>query len=83
MFGFRNAQQEHMVEPAGVRLTYADTGLGFDARLGAVGMSYRRPTRVTVPESRSAIPIRDHVMVVRLAVIALLLVVSLWGRHDR
>lgn len=83
MFGFRNAQREHTVEPAGVRLTYADTGLGFGTRFGAVGMSYRRPTRVTVPESGSAIPIRDHVMVVRLAVIALLLAVSLWGRHDR
>lgn len=83
MFGFRNAQQEHTVELAGVRLTYADTGLGFGTWFGAVGMSYRRPIRVTVGESGSAIPIRDHVMVVHLAVIALLLVVSLWGRHDR
>jgi hypothetical protein len=83
MFGFRNAKREHTVEPSGVRLTYADTGLGFGTGFGAVGMSYRRPTRVTVGESGSAIPIRDHVMVARLAVIALLLVVSLWRRHDR
>ena len=83
MFGFRDAQREHTVEPAGVRLTYADTGLGFSTWFGAVGMSYRRPTRVTVGESGSPIPIRDHVMMVRLAVIALLLVVRLWGRHDR
>ena len=82
MFGFRNAQQEHTVEPAGVRLTYTDTSLGFGTRFGAVGMSYRRPTRVSVGESGSAIPIRDHVIVVRLSVIAVLLVVSLWARHD-
>jgi hypothetical protein len=83
MFGFRNAKREHTVAPSGVRLTYADTGLGFDTRFGAVGLSYRRPTGVIAGESGSAIPIRDHVMVVRVAVIALLLVVGLWGRHDR
>lgn len=83
MSGFRNVLREHTVEQAGVRLGYADTGFGLSTWFGAVGVSYQRPTRVIVPGSGSAVPIRDHVMVVRVAVIALVLVVSLWGRHDR
>ena len=83
MFGFRNVEREHTIEAAGVTMTYADTGLGFSTWFGAAAMSYQRPTRVTVPESGTAIPIRDQVMMVRLAVIGLLLVVGLWGRHDR
>jgi hypothetical protein len=82
MLGFRHLERDHTVEGVtGLKLSYADTGFGGVIRLGAGGLSYRRPTSVTVPGTGSIIPIRDHVMVVRLAVIMVLLMVNLRGRR--
>jgi hypothetical protein len=85
MFWLRNVEREHLVEGVErLRLSYADTGLGGVSPYGAGGISYRRPTSVTVPGTGDVIPIRDHVMVLRLAVLILLLVLGLRGRrHDR
>ena len=85
MLGFRHVERDHTVAGVtGLELSYADTGFGGVIRLGAGGLTYRRPTSVTVPGTGSIIPIRDHVMVVRLVVIMLLFVVNLRGRrHGR
>jgi len=82
MLGFRHLERDHTVEGVtGLKLSYADTGFGGVIRLGAGGLTYRRPTSVTVPGTGSIIPIRDHVMVVRLVVIMVLFVVNFRGRR--
>lgn len=82
MLGFRHLERDHAVEGVtGLKLSYADTGVGGVIRFGAGGLSYRRPTSVTVPGTGSIIPIRDHVMLVRLVVIVVLFVVNLRGRR--
>ena len=82
MLGFRHLERDHTVEGVtGLKLSYADTGFVGVIRLGVGGLTYRRPTSVTVPGTGSIIPIRDHVMVVRLVVIMLLFVVNLRGRR--
>jgi hypothetical protein len=82
MLGFRHLERDHTVEGvAGLKLSYADTGFGGVIRLGAGGLSYRRPTSVTVPGTGSAIPIRDHVMLVRLVMVMVLFVVNLRRRR--
>jgi hypothetical protein len=82
MFALRHVAMNHTIEGvAGLQLSYADSELGGVTRFGAGGVSYRRPSSVTVPGSGSTIPIRDHVMMIRLAVAILLVVVNLEGRR--
>jgi hypothetical protein len=82
MLGFRHLERDHPVEGVpDMKLSYADTGFGGVVRFGAGDLSYRRPTSVMVPGTGSVIPIRDHVMVLRLVVIVLLFVVNLRGRR--
>ena len=82
MLGFRHLEVDHTIEGVtGLKLSVADTGFGGVTRFGAGGLSYRRPTSVTVPGTGSIIPIRDHVMLVRLVAIMVLFVVNLRGRR--
>lgn len=82
MLGFRHVGQDQTIEGVpGLKLSYVDTGFGGVTRFGGGGLSYRRPSSVTVPGTGSIIPIRDHVMLLRLAVILLLLVINLRGRR--
>ena len=85
MVDVRHLLREHLIEEqGGVRLTYADTGLLASNRFAAAGVSYRRPVRVTMTGSGVTVPIRDHVMIVRLSVAAFLVVVNVWRRqHGR
>jgi hypothetical protein len=80
MLSLRHVSRDQPIEGmTGLILTYADTGLHGRARSGAAGVSYRRPVRVTMIGSGPTAPIRDHVMMVRLAVVALLVALNVWG----
>jgi hypothetical protein len=82
MFAFRHVALNHTIEEAaGLQLSYLDSGLGAVTRLGAGGVYYRRPSSVTVPGTASTVPIRDHVMTIRLVVAILLLLVNLEARR--
>jgi hypothetical protein len=82
MFAFRHVALNHTIEgAAGLQLSYLESGLGAVTRFGAGGVSYRRPSSVTVPGTGSTVPIRDHVMMIRLVVAILLLLVNLEARR--
>jgi hypothetical protein len=68
--------------PGGVTLTYANTGLYWASTLGGGGYAYRRPISVRPPGADAEIPIRDHVMILRLALILVLAVTTLWRWVD-
>ena len=83
MAGFRHIVEDHRIEgPSGVRLIYADTGFQAVMPFGGIVISYQRPVRVV--GAGANVPIRDHLMIVRLVVVALVIVANLLSlRHDR
>ncbi|MGH8951409.1 MAG: hypothetical protein ACRDX9_08275 [Acidimicrobiia bacterium] len=83
MARFRHIVEEHPIEgQPGMSLIYADTGFQAVTPFGGMAASYQRPVRVVA--GGVDVPIRDHVMVVRLVVVALVIVSNLLRlRHDR
>jgi hypothetical protein len=65
-----------------VRLVYASTGVHGGGAMAGVGLAYHRPVRVVLTGSGAIIPIRDHVMEARLALVVafLLMIVLRLGR---
>jgi len=83
MLRFRNARSERTVDGAdGVTLAFAETGFYWMAPFGGAGFAYHRPVLVRVSGSGSMIPIRDHVMEVRLAAVVVLLLAGIWRWLD-
>ena len=83
MLRFTHARSEQTVDGAdGVTLTFADTGFHWTSSFGGGGFTYHRPVLVRLPHSGVAIPIRDHVMEVRLAAAAMLLLAGIWRWFD-
>ena len=81
--GFRHSVEEHPIEGRpGMNLTYADSGFHAVMPFGGMVVSYQRPVRVVA--TGVSVPIRDHVMIARLVVVALLIVANLLSRrHGR
>lgn len=75
-------QREHAVEGADVTVTYAGTGVFGASSFGGGGFSYHRPVLVRHSGRGVVIPIRDHVMVCRLATVAILLAAGIWRWFD-
>jgi hypothetical protein len=65
-----------------VTLTSADSGFFGATSFGGGGYSYHRPVLVRNPSTGAMIPIRDHVMAVRLAAVAALLLALIWRWID-
>ncbi|MET0697035.1 MAG: hypothetical protein ABWZ58_06370 [Acidimicrobiia bacterium] len=83
MLRFRHARSEQTVDGAdGVTLTFADSGFYWTTSLGGGGFTYHRPVLVGLPDSGVVIPIRDHVMEVRLAAAVMLLLAGIWRWLD-
>ena len=83
MLRIRHTRREHVIEGArGVTLTSADSGFFGATSFGGGGFSYHRPVLVGNPSTGPMIPIRDHVMAVRLAAVAVLLMVLVWRWID-
>jgi len=83
MLRFRHARSEQTVEGGdGVTLTFADTGLSWTTSVGGGGFTYHRPVLVRLPDRDVVIPIRDHVMEVRLAAVVMLLLAGIWRWLD-
>jgi len=83
MAGFRRIVEEHHIEELpGMSLTYADTGFFAVTPFGGIGGSYQRPVRVVA--AGVSVRIRDHLMIARLVIVALVIVANLLSlRHDR
>lgn len=72
-----------MAEHPGLTLVFAETGIRGSTRFGGAGVFYARPIAVDLTGG-ATVPIRDHLMTVRLVVLALtLLAYLLGGRDDR
>ena len=83
MLRFRHARSEQRVEGAdGVTLSFAETGFHGIASFGGAGFTYHRPVFVRVSDGRTVLPIRDHVMEVRLAAALVLLLAGIWRWLD-
>jgi hypothetical protein len=83
MLRIRHTRREQVIEGArGVTLTSADSGFLGATSLGSGGFSYHRPVLVRNPGTGATIPIRDHVMAVRLAAVAALLMALIWRWID-
>ena len=83
MLRFRHGRSEQSVDGAdGVTLTFADTGFSWTTSHGGGGFTYRRPVLVRLPDSGVVIPIRDHVMEVRLAAAVMLVLAGIWRWLD-
>jgi hypothetical protein len=63
--------------PGGVALVYAHTSFRAATSFGGGGYAYGRPAAVRHEASGVEIPIRDHVMTVRLLCIALVIVTTM------
>jgi len=77
---FRIVNREHSAildTRSGVTLIGAETSVLGEARLFGGGASYTRPTRVEVANGRP-IPITDHLMIVRLATAAIVVLATIW-----
>jgi len=83
MAGFRHIVEEHHIDGSpGMSLTYADTGFLAVTPFGGIVVSYQRP--VGVVAAGANVRIRDHLMITRLVVVALLILANLLSlRHDR
>ena len=83
MLRIRHARREQTVDGAdGVTLTIADSGFYWMTSFGGGGFTYHRPVFVSLPGRGTRIPIRDHVMDVRLAAALLLLLAGIWRWID-
>jgi hypothetical protein len=83
MLRIRHARRERTVDGAdGVTLTLADSGFYWMTSFGGGGLTYHRPVLITLRGSGTVIPIRDHVMDVRLAAALLLLLAGIWRWID-
>jgi hypothetical protein len=83
MLRIRRTRREKVIEGArGVTLTSAESGFFGATSLGGGGFSYHRPVLVRNPGTGVMIPIRDHVMIVRLAAVAALLMALIWRWID-
>jgi hypothetical protein len=63
--------------PSGVTLVGAETALLVGGPGFSAGASYVRPVRVERPGD-GPVPIRDHLMIARLAVAAMVLIATVW-----
>ena len=83
MLRIKHARREQTIEGAdGVTLTLADSGFYWTASFGGGGFTYHRPVLVRLRGSGAVIPIRDHVMEVRLAAAVVLLLAGIWRWLD-
>jgi len=83
MLRIRHARGEQTIEGAdGVTLTRADSGFYWTTSFGGGGFTYHRPVLVRLRGSEAVIPIRDHVMEVRLAAAVVLLLAGIWRWLD-
>jgi hypothetical protein len=64
--------------PGGVTLVYAQTSLRAASSFGGGGYRYRHPVAVKHQQSAVEVPIRDHLMTVRLAMFGLLVAAVFW-----
>lgn len=79
MFRFRQVARDHRVD-GGVTVTYAMSGLVGAGSFAGGGFSYLRPVSVRLSDGGTVIPVRDHVMVLRLALLAIVLAAHVWKR---
>ena len=83
MLRIRHARREQTIEGAdGVTLTLADSGFYWATSFGGGGFTYHRPVLVELAASGRVIPIRDHVMEVRLTAAVVLLLAGIWRWLD-
>ena len=83
MLRIRHGRREQTIEGAdGVTLTLADSGFYWTTSFGGGGFTYHRPVLVRLQGSGAVIPIRDHVMEIRLAAAVVLLLAGIWRWLD-
>jgi hypothetical protein len=83
MLRLTHARRDHPVDGTdGVTLTYARTGVFGLTSFGGGAFSYDRPVVVRHAGTGVVIPIRDHVMALRLAAVALPLAAVMWRWID-
>ena len=83
MLRFRHARSEQRIDgDDGVTLAFAETGIYWTTSFGGGGFTYQRPVILRLPGSGTVIPIRDHVMEVRLAAAVMLLMAGIWRWLD-
>ena len=83
MLRIRHTRREQVIEGVrGVTLTSANSGFFGGTSFGGGGFSYHRPVLVRDPGTGAMIPIRDHVMAVRLAAVVVLLMALIWRWID-
>ncbi len=83
MLRIRHGRREQTVEGAdGVTLTLVDSGFYWTTSFGGGGFTYHRPVLVRLQGSGAVIPIRDHVMEIRLAAAVVLLLAGIWRWLD-
>ena len=83
MLRIRHTRREQRVDGAdGVTLTLAHSGFYWVTSSGGGGFTYRRPVLVRLAGSGAVIPIRDHVMEVRLIAAVVLLLAGIWRWLD-
>ena len=78
-----NLENRHSVEgPQGVTLVYAHSSLQGATSAGGGGYTYSHPVAVRNEATGVVVPIRDHVMVLRLGVLAVILLATIvrWVR---
>ncbi len=74
-------RREAVDGPGGIALVYATTGIYGSSSIGGAGFGYSRPVAVVRPD-RIEVPIRDHVMLSRLALFLVLGIAALWRALD-
>jgi hypothetical protein len=83
MLRIRHTRREHAVDGAeGVNLTFATSGFQWATSFGGGGLTYCRPVLVRQERTGGVSPIRDHVMAVRLAGVAVVLLAVVWRWID-
>lgn len=65
--------------PNGVTLVYSHSSLHAATSVGGGGYTYSRPVAVRHEATGVVVPIRDHVMALRLAVLAVILLSTIAG----
>jgi hypothetical protein len=83
MLRIRHTRREHAVDGAeGVTLTFATSGFQWASSFGGGGFTYHRPILVRHEPTGSVRRVQDHVMAVRLAGVAALLLALVWRWID-
>ena len=73
-----NLEDQHSVDgPHGVTLVYAHSSLHATTSVGGGGYFYSHPVAVRHETTGVVVPIRDHVMILRLGVLAVIFLATI------